>query len=160
MKKNLFELTKAQLMQEKLSQENNDLFAEFFGYSVELVLDPLTSLMIATSEFKDLYALLVTRSLAPALQLNNLDLRGVDLYKANLMWANLSRSDLSFANLNNAECKNTDFYKAKLCNTECVNTDFSGAKMGFVDLSNANLNLRSTNLWGVYLYGAKFASIL
>ncbi|EAB3948018.1 pentapeptide repeat-containing protein [Salmonella enterica] len=80
------------------------------------------------------------------------NLRGADLYGANLCDANLRGADLYGANLCDTNLRGADLYGANLCGADLRDTNLRGA-----DLYGANLcgaDLRDTNLRGADLYGA------
>ena len=104
--------------------------------------------------------------------LNNVDLRDVDLLginlrcadlsyanltSADLSYANLSEADLSYVSLNDANLWNTNLSYTDLSNTDLSNADLSESDLNNADLSYANLigvNLSYTNLSYANLKGA------
>ncbi|EAS8399572.1 pentapeptide repeat-containing protein [Salmonella enterica] len=100
------------------------------------------------------------------------NLRGADLYGANLCDANLRGADLYGANLCDTNLRGADLYGANLCGADLRDTnlrgaDLYGANLRGADLYGANLcdtnlrgadlrdtNLRGANLCGADLYGA------
>ena len=88
-------------------------------------------------------------------ELEGVDLREVNLSKANLSGAdlskaNLSGADLGKANLSGADLGEADLYGANLSGADLGEADLYGAELGGADLSGADLsgaNLGGT-LWG------------
>ena len=95
------------------------------------------------------------------------DLRGADLYKANLsaahlIWAdltdaNLRGADLDYANLVNATLRGADLHAAYLYAANLRGADLSDANLSVANLSVANLpnaKLIGADLYDAYLIGA------
>lgn len=74
-----------------------------------------------------------------ALDLQNIDLSGVDMSEANLYGSNLTNADLSGTNFTNAILENCDLTDANFTNTELSGCIISNSTMVNVDLSMANL---------------------
>ena len=70
--------------------------------------------------------------------LSNAYLSGADLSSANLRYANLSNADLSGANLSNAYLSNADLSSADLSGADLSGADLSGANLRHVDLSGSD----------------------
>ena len=84
------------------------------------------------------------RQYNPEFDCTRCDLRGVDLTRASLIWANLSGANLSKAMLYQA-----DLSRSNLANAILTDANLSGG----IDLSDANLtgaDLSDTDLSGVY----------
>lgn len=110
------------------------------------------------------------------LNLDNADLRGMDLsgvnfYKASLNGTNFSgatlretifrEAELKRANFSGAYLKCADFADANVCetvfeNAEIAGADFTGAKLNWADFKNANCE--STNFAGTNLSHARFVN--
>ena len=110
------------------------------------------------------------------LNLDNADLRGMDLsgvifYKASLNGTNFSgttlretnfsEAELKGANFSGAYLKRANFADANVCDTvfenaEIACADFTGAKLNFADLKNANCE--HTNFAGANLSHARFVN--
>ncbi|EAN8180423.1 pentapeptide repeat-containing protein [Salmonella enterica] len=95
------------------------------------------------------------------------NLRGADLYGANLCDANLRGADLYGANLCDTNLRGADLYGANLCGADLRDTNLRGADLYGANLCDTNLrdtnlrgadlrdtNLRGANLCGADLYGA------
>ena len=95
------------------------------------------------------------------------DLRGANLYEANLSRANLSGADLSGAalyeaNLSRANLRGADLHNANLRGADLRDADLSGADLRDADLRGTDLlradlhnaNLRGADLRGAYLLSA------
>ena len=85
------------------------------------------------------------------------DLRGADLYGANLRGADLRGADLYGANLRYANLRGADLYGADLRYANLRGADLYGANLRGADLYGANLrgaNLRGADLRGANLNGA------
>ncbi|EGA3820391.1 pentapeptide repeat-containing protein [Salmonella enterica] len=90
------------------------------------------------------------------------NLRGADLYGANLCDTNLRGADLYGANLCGADLRDTnlrgaDLYGANLCGADLYGANLCGADLRDTNLRGADLrdtNLRGANLCGADLYGA------
>ena len=85
------------------------------------------------------------------------NLGGADLYGADLRGADLRGADLYGANLRGADLRGADLYGADLRGADLYGADLRGADLGGADLRGADLygaNLRGANLGGADLYGA------
>ncbi|EHR7010718.1 pentapeptide repeat-containing protein [Salmonella enterica] len=85
------------------------------------------------------------------------DLRGADLYGANLCDANLRGADLCGANLRGADLRGANLCGANLCGADLYGADLCGANLCGANLCDANLygaDLCGANLCGANLYGA------
>ncbi|HBN56877.1 MAG TPA: pentapeptide repeat-containing protein, partial [Lachnospiraceae bacterium] len=94
--------------------------------------------------------------------LSDADLSGANLYGANLRRANLYGADLCDANLRRANLRDADLRDADLYGANLRDADLSGANLYDANLYGANLrranlygaNLRRANLYGADLSGA------
>ena len=77
------------------------------------------------------------------------DLRGADLSRASLTFANFDLSDLRGALLAGADLSGANFYRAELSGTDLSGANFSGANLRDAVLTGANLT--GTNLTDVDL---------
>ncbi|EAU3479906.1 pentapeptide repeat-containing protein [Salmonella enterica] len=90
------------------------------------------------------------------------NLRGADLYGANLCDTNLRGADLCGADLRDTNLRGADLYGANLCGADLRDTNLRGADLYGANLCDTNLrgadlrdtNLRGANLCGADLYGA------
>ena len=85
------------------------------------------------------------------------DLRGANLFGANLSDADLSGADLSCANLRGADLSDADLSCANLSNANLSGANLFGANLSDADLRGADLscaNLRGANLFGANLSDA------
>ncbi|ENV2454707.1 pentapeptide repeat-containing protein [Salmonella enterica] len=85
------------------------------------------------------------------------DLRGADLYGANLCDANLRGADLCGANLRGADLRGANLCGADLCGADLYGADLRGADLYGANLCDANLygaDLCGANLCGANLCGA------
>ncbi|WP_264324826.1 pentapeptide repeat-containing protein [Romeriopsis navalis] len=92
------------------------------------------------------------RSKLKQVNLQDMDLRGVDLSEANLSRSNLNHADLRGAALNNGIFFLTSFNGANL-----QGADLSGASLDITDLEQANL--QGANLCGAYLRGLDLSQV-
>ena len=89
--------------------------------------------------------------------LRGANLRGADLYGADLRGANLYDADLYGANLRGADLYDADLYGANLRGANLYGANLRGADLYGANLRGADLrgaNLRGANLYGADLYGA------
>jgi uncharacterized protein YjbI with pentapeptide repeats len=86
--------------------------------------------------------------------LSDSDLRDADLRNANMNNANLSRSNLKGANLEGAKLDGVDFDGANLSSLQLADVDLSGRSLIEADFSGTRLD--SINLRGAKLYNANF----
>jgi hypothetical protein len=95
--------------------------------------------------------------------LSEADLRGTNLFDADLFGAKLIRADLKAANLREANLREADFTHAKLMGTDLCDADLSKADLSGANLKGTNLrdadlsmaNLSGANLKGAVLFGAR-----
>jgi len=85
------------------------------------------------------------------------NLRGANLWGANLRYADLRGANLRYANLRNADLGCADLSGANLRNADLGCADLSGANLWGADLSGANL--WGANLSGADLSGAKIDAL-
>ena len=86
------------------------------------------------------------------------NLRGANLWRADLWGANLRGSDLKRADLWGANLWGADLWRANLWGANLKRADLRGANLWGADLEGADLegaDLRGANLWGANLRGAK-----
>ncbi len=96
------------------------------------------------------------------LDLRNTDIRGADLYKANLQRADLRKADLCGVDLREANLSEADLDNANLCGAILGEANLQSCNLHTADLSGANLNrtlvskanLRAANLSGASLRAA------
>jgi uncharacterized protein YjbI with pentapeptide repeats len=96
------------------------------------------------------------------LDLRNTDIRGADLYKANLQRADLRKADLCGVDLREANLSEADLDNANLCGAMLGEANLQSCNLHTADLSGANLNrtlvckanLRAANLSGASLRAA------
>lgn len=85
--------------------------------------------------------------------LNGANLRGADLYCADLSGADLRGADLYCADLRGANLRGADLYSANLSGADLHSANLRGADLHSANLSGANLY--GADLRGANLYGAK-----
>src|SRR5579883_967751 len=74
------------------------------------------------------------------LDLRNTDIRGADLYKANLQRADLRKADLCGVDLREANLSEADLDNANLCGAILGEANLQSCNLHTADLSGANLN--------------------
>jgi uncharacterized protein YjbI with pentapeptide repeats len=90
-------ITREELESKCACDDGLKLFYAWFGNKVELALDSMTCVMIATSKAKEFYSWAVDRGIAHALNLRGANLEGADLRGANLRGAKLYGANLEGA---------------------------------------------------------------
>lgn len=92
-----------------------------------------------------------------------INLKGINLQRADLENANLEGADLSYANLKDVDLKNADLKNADLQGTDLRRADLSYANLGGADLKNADLqgaDLSYANLQGVDVTQANLEDVI
>ena len=90
------------------------------------------------------------------------DLRGANLYRADLCEAKLYKANLYHADLRGADLRGANLYQVDLCGADLYRADLTGADLCGADLRGANLcevNLRGANLREADLRGADLRGV-